>query len=1441
MTLPKKKVEDIIKSLKIDITSSEILQAKIDKVIVNNKNKELKLILSAENIINDRNLEKLRKLFEEKFSKFSNISLNVKYKELSINEDGIIDKYLQNIIYQINKMIPSSCAWIHNINYKIVNNVINFILDSEIAIYTLEAKSMNKILEDKIKNEFGNDVYIKFEYEENNKNEEDYLKQKELEESKILTELIVNNNNSKSNNSSKPESGKSFEPSKNSFRSKSNSSSIIKKIQGDITKISEINMHSGFVIIEGEIFDVESKEIKGDRKLYTFSLTDYTNSITVKVFTNKKNEETLQETLKENIFVRLSGDVVYDNFSRQVVVMLKNIQTLKKETRKDIHPEKRVELHCHTKMSSMDGMTSFSAIAKRASDWGHKAIAITDHGIVQSFPEGMDAARNLGIKVLYGVEGYLVNDSKQIITNVSNEDIDCEYVVFDIETTGFSSRNDEIIEIGAVKVKDGNIVDRYSQLIKPSVNIPDKIVELTGINDNMVKDKPSIIEVLPDFLEFINGSVLVAHNASFDVSFIKENLYKIEETLDNPILDTLSLTRVLFPELRSHKLNLVAKHLGISLENHHRAVDDSEATAEILLKCIDKLKEEGIYKLEDINVFSSNNTNIKSEETFHIIIFAKNQNGLKNLYKIISESHLNYFYRRPRIPKSLLTKYREDLIIGSACEAGELYRSILKNKDYNEISDIVSFYDFLEIQPIENNAFLVQNKMVKDYDELKSINKKIVDLGEKHNKPVVATGDVHFLDPEDEVYRRILMSGQGFSDADNQAPLYLKTTDEMLLEFSYLGEEKAKEVVIYNTNLISDMIEEIIPIPDGTFAPVIEGADDELRRINYEKAISIYGDPLPELVKARLDRELNSIISNGYAVMYIIAQKLVTKSLSDGYLVGSRGSVGSSFVATMSDITEVNPLPPHYVCPECKNSEFITDGSIGSGADLKEKNCPKCGTMYKKDGHDIPFEVFLGFEGDKEPDIDLNFAGEYQAVAHQYTEELFGKGYVFRAGTIGTIAEKTAYGFVKKYFDERNKLVNPPEINRLVKGCTGIKRTSGQHPGGIMVVPSYKDIYDFTPIQYPADDVKSGVITTHFDYHSISGRILKLDILGHDVPSIIKMLEDLTGLNAQSISLDDKETMNIFVSTESLGITKEDINSEVGTLGIPEFGTKFVRQMLIDTKPTTFAELVRISGLSHGTDVWINNAQELVRDGVAKLSGVICTRDDIMLYLIYNGLDKKKSFKIMEKVRKGKGLSEDEENYMRENNIPEWYIESCKKIKYMFPKAHAVAYVMMSFRIAYFKVHYPEAFYATYFTSKAMDFDAELIVKGRSAVENKIKELEALGNDKTTKEKNLLTVLEVALEMYARGFKFEKVDLYKSDSDKFLIGDEGIIPPLKSLEGVGENAARNIVKEREQGVFLSVEDLVTRAKVTKTVIEALRVHGCLGNMPESNQLTLFNI
>ena len=1397
--------------------------------------KALELNLLPANIIDKRNLHHLEVAIKKNLPFINIVNINTNYYK-SINDeedfDKIIINYWDNIIYDLNKNRPSVIGWLNNCDkkYDDKENILEIYVREKLGVETLLDKKCDKYIENIIYKDFGIKIRIDFKSNKSNATDDNtkYLEKKEHELNKILNKIMTQPSVS---SNSRPSSQKEVNDNKTVIYGK--------KINDSIININTISEELGMVCIQGKIFEKDSRELKNGKTLYIFSITDYSSSIGVKVFSKKEDAKTIDEEISVGNFYKIKGSVRYDNFDKEIVIMARDINKAKAVKRQDNYTEKRVELHAHTKMSSMDGICSPSDLIKRASEWGHKAVAITDHGVVQAYPEALGASKKHGIKVIYGIEGYIINDGTPLVYNCNNQSLDDSFIVFDIETTGLSFKHDKITEIGAIKINNGEVVDQFSALVNPGVKIPQKIIELTGITDEMVKNKATIDEVLPKFLEFIGQNPIVAHNANFDTSFIKENCSLLNLNFNNPILDTLSLSRLLVPKLKRYKLNNLAKHFKVNLENHHRAVDDAKATAEIFIKLIDILKENNIYSLNEINEFANGKIDFSKLDTYHINILVKNYTGLKNLYKLVTHSHLETFYKRPRIPKSLLDSHREGLIIGTACEAGELYRGILNNKNKTEIESIVKFYDFLEIQPIENNSFMLEKGIVKSFDDLKEINKQIIKLGEKYNRPVVATGDVHFLDPHDEILRRMLMGGQGYSDADNQPPIYFKTTEEMLKDFGYLGENLAYEVVVKNPNIIAESVEEVIPIPEETYPPKIEGADTDLREMCYIKAKSIYGDPLPDLVQKRLDRELNSIISNGYAVMYIIAHKLVTKSLDDGYLVGSRGSVGSSFVATMSDITEVNPLPPHYVCPICKKSEFITDGSIGSGADLPKKLCPNCNIAYNKDGHDIPFEVFLGFEGDKEPDIDLNFAGEYQPTAHKYTEELFGKGYVFRAGTIGTLADKSAFGFAKKYFEEKEMSVNSKELVRLASSCTGIKRTTGQHPGGIMVVPNYKEIHDFTPVQYPANDKTSDVITTHFDYHAISGRLLKLDILGHDVPTIIKMLEDLTGVEAQNISLGDKETIKIFTSTEPLKVEDENFNIEVGSLGIPEFGTKFVRQMLMDTKPTTFAELVRISGLSHGTDVWLNNAQDLVRQNIVELKDVISTRDDIMNFLILKGLPPKYAFTIMEKVRKGKGLTTEHETLMKENNVPNWYIDSCKKIKYMFPKAHAVAYVMMSFRIAYFKVYYPLAFYSTYFSTKVDDFDADLICGGKDNVTAKINELSEAGNNLTQKEKDLLTVLEVAYEMYCRGFDFLKVDLYLSDSDKFIIKDNCILPPLRSLQGVGANAAKSIVEQRSKGEFLSIEDIRLKTKVSKTVIETLENHGCLQGLPSQNQLSLF--
>jgi len=1213
-----------------------------------------------------------------------------------------------------------------------------------------------------------------------------------------------------------------------------------REIKENPRPISSLTEEEKNVVVHGTIFDLEVKKLKSERTLITFNLADATDAISVKLFL-KKGDEDKTSFLKEGMFVKIKGEVQFDRFVGELVLFINDLEELEKpQGRLDTATEKRVELHLHSKMSAMDSVVDLGQLFKTLKRWGHNAVAITDHGVVQAFPEAAELSAKHGIKVIYGLEGYLVDDGLPVVFNPEDLPLDTTpMVAFDFETSGLSSQKDEIIEIGAVKIYQGEIKETFSVLIRPQKPISAKITELTGIsNDLLEKEGEEFKKALESFLNFCEGCILLAHNAAFDYGFLKEALKKLGINKKFPVVDNLALVRILFPDLKNHKLKTITEYLQVSLNNHHRALADSYALAEVFLKILPKLTDRGVLNVNDLAKLNYNYVNDRAK-TYHVSILVKNQEGLYNLYRLITLSHLKYYHRHPRIPKSELMRHREGLLIGSACEAGELFTALLENQPENRILEIARFYDYFEIMPKANNAFLLRNQRLKSEQELEELNKKIIALGERLKKPVVATGDVHFLEPEDEVYRRILQKGQGYDDAELQPPIYLKTTEEMLTEFSYLGSELAYKVVVENPRKIAEQIEEIKPIPDEFYPPIIEGADQQIYDMAYAKAYEMYGNPLPEIVEKRLKRELDAIINNGFAVLYLIAHKLVKKSLDDGYLVGSRGSVGSSLVATMTMITEVNPLPPHYLCPNCRYSEFITDGSYGCGADLPDKNCPQCGTLLKKEGHDIPFETFMGFEGDKVPDIDLNFSGEYQPRAHKYTEELFGKDYVFRAGTIATVADKTAFGFVKKYFDESGRPARQAWVKWLTGGIVGVKRTTGQHPGGLMVVPKNNDVHRFTPLQHPADDKNSGVVTTHFDYHSISSRLVKLDILGHDDPTVLKMLEDLTGIDPRTIRLDDQNTMGIFSGTEPLGVTPEQIRTTVGTYGIPEFGTRFVRQMLEDTRPKSFTELVRISGFSHGTDVWLNNAQDLIRDGICKLSDAISTRDDIMIYLLQKGVPPKKAFKIMENVRKGKGISAEEIAVMKEHGVPDWFIGSCQKIKYLFPKAHAVAYVMMAFRIAYFKVYYPEAFYATYFTVRADDFDLPVILAGPEKINRTLEELEMRGGGLSAKEKGLVTVLEVALEMLARGIKMLPVDLEKSDATRFLITPEGILPPFVALPGIGAAAAVNIVKAREEGMFVSIEDLKNRGKATKAVIEVLDAHGCLKGLSPTSQLILF--
>ena len=1217
--------------------------------------------------------------------------------------------------------------------------------------------------------------------------------------------------------------------------------------------IDTIQGEVGEVVIRGQIIDTDMRELRnGEKTIVKIVITDFTDTIAAKIFVKNEQRDELMEHLKKGNFIKIKGVTTMDKFDHEIgLSFLAGMKKIPDFTtpRLDNSMEKRVELHCHTKMSDMDGVSDVKDIIKRAKSWGHKAIAITDHGAVQAFTDAYHSVSpEDDFKVIYGVEAYLVDDLKEIITNSKNQSLDDSYVVFDLETTGFSPNTCKIIEIGAVKVENGTITERFSEFVNPQVPIPFKIEELTGIRDDMVMGAETIEEILPRFMEFCEGCVMIAHNAEFDMSFIRKNCMDLDIPCNHTVGDTVAMARILLPALHRFKLDTVAKALKISLENHHRAVDDAECTAHIFVKFIEMLKERHIETLNDLNSLGATSVDtVKKLPTHHAIILAQNEVGRINLYRLVSESHLTYYAKRPRIPKSLYLKYKEGLCIGSACEAGELYQAILNGRPQEEIARLVNFYDYLEIQPLGNNMFMLESDKapVETIEELQEINRKICRLGEEFHKPVVATCDVHFLDPQDEVYRRIIMAGKGFKDSDDQAPLYLRTTEEMLAEFEYLGSEKAREVVITNPNKIAAMCERIEPVRPDKCPPVIENSDQMLRDICYNKAHEMYGEELPPIVQERLERELNSIISNGYAVMYIIAQKLVWKSNEDGYLVGSRGSVGSSFAATMSGITEVNPLRPHYYCKKCHYSDFDSKEVLAyagrSGCDMPDKNCPVCGEPLTKDGFDIPFETFLGFKGNKEPDIDLNFSGDYQGKAHRYTEVIFGEGQTFRAGTIGTLADKTAFGYAKNYYEERGIAKRNCEIDRIVQGCVGIRRTTGQHPGGIIVLPVGEEIYSFTPVQHPANDMETDIITTHFDYHSIDHNLLKLDILGHDDPTMIRMLEDLTGIDAQQIPLDEPTVMSLFLNTSALGVEPEDLGGcPLGSLGIPEFGTDFVIQMLIDTKPQSFSDLIRISGLSHGTDVWLGNAQTLIEEGKATISTAICTRDDIMIYLIGMGLESELSFTIMEFVRKGKGLKDEWIEEMKAHDVPDWYIWSCQKIKYMFPKAHAAAYVMMAWRIAYCKVYYPLAYYAAFFSIRATAFNYELMCQGKEKLNYFIKDYEKRKDTLTKKEQDTVKDMRIVQEMYARGFTFLPLDVYTAKARYFQIIDGKLMPALNTIEGLGDKAAEAIEDAAKQGAFLSKDDFRQRTKVSKTVIDLMSDLGLLEGLPETNQLSLFD-
>lgn len=1406
--------------------------AEIEKVVIDKKLRKWHFYFLFEHILPYQVFRQFTEKLVHTFSHIASVSFTIRVRQPELTEQ-LIASYWESCLQQLDGIAPPLMKRLREQLPTLQGNKLVVQIGSELEGLTVKRKYAEQIA--LIYESFGFPTLIVDTELNDNESNEDYLQflqAKEKEDKERAREALVEMKKSEKNEANGVVTG----PIMIGYPIKNDT---------EFRQLVDIVDEERRIAVEGYVFHTEIRELRSGRSLLMVKITDYSSSLLVKMFSKDKEDAALFEQMKKGMWIKARGSVQNDTFVRDLVMIANDINEVKRQERQDHAPEgeKRVELHLHTPMSQMDAVSSVSALIAQAKKWGHEAIAVTDHAVVQSFPEAFNAAKKHDMKVLYGLEANLVDDGVPIAYNDAHRVLaDETYVVFDVETTGLSAVYNTIIEIGAVKIKDGEIVDRFERFANPHHPLSATTINLTGITDEMVRDAPDISQVTKEFHEWIADDTLVAHNATFDMGFLNVAYKNIGfERAQNPVIDTLELARFLYPEMKNHRLNTLTKKFEIELTQHHRAIFDAEATGYLFLKMLQDVAEKDIIYHDQLNNHMGEGNAYQRARPFHCTLLAQDEIGLKNLFKLVSLSHLHYFYRVPRIPRSQLQKHREGIIVGSGCDKGEVFEGMMQ-KAPEEVKEIARFYDYIEVMPKEVYAHLIELELVRDEKALEEIITNLVHLGDELAIPVVATGNVHYLHPTDKIHREILVSSQGGANPLNRHRLpdvHFRTTDEMLKCFAFLGEEVAKKIVVTNPKKVADMLETVKPIKDDLYTPKIPGADEEIRDMSYQRARELYGEPLPEIVSARLEKELTSIIDNGFAVIYLISHKLVKKSLNDGYLVGSRGSVGSSFVATMTEITEVNPLPPHYVCPKCQHSEFFDDGSVGSGFDLPDKNCPHCGEKYNKDGHDIPFETFLGFKGDKVPDIDLNFSGEYQPQAHNYTKELFGEDYVYRAGTIGTVADKTAFGYVKAYEQDNNFQLRGAEIDRLAAGCVGVKRTTGQHPGGIIVVPDNMDIYDFTPIQYPADDKNSEWRTTHFDFHSIDNNLLKLDILGHDDPTVIRMLQDLSGIDPKTIPTDDPDVMKLFSGTESLGVTEEQIMCKTGTLGIPEFGTRFVRQMLEDTKPTTFSELVQISGLSHGTDVWLGNAQELIKQKICTLSEVIGCRDDIMVYLIYQGVEPAFAFKIMEFVRKGRGLTEEMEAEMRKNNVPEWYIDSCKKIKYMFPKAHAAAYVLMAVRIAYFKVHHPLYYYAAYFTIRAEDFDIEAMTRGSQAIRARIEEINQKGLDATTKERNLQTVLELALEMCERGFSFQKVDLYRSDASQFIIDGNSLIPPFNSIPGLGTNAAISIVNARKDGEFLSKEDLQKRGRVSKTIIEFLDQQGCLEGLPEQNQLSLF--
>ncbi|MEK8130192.1 PolC-type DNA polymerase III [Paenibacillus filicis] len=1406
----------------------------IDKVETSRKNKEWVFYIVKTQVVPSDIYRTFCKMIRDKFAHIATIRFVLQYTP-DVDSESVAHEYWSMFLEWVQREAASINGWMTKAKIEVKGNVLTLCLLDSIGFELAKKKNIGDWIRQYFLGFFGVEFHVKYTVSESREEElEKFTRIIEQEQKEVTSQII---------------SAVEAEEAAMAALAEVPEGEIRLMVGYDIKEpavsIQKVQDEEKKITVQGTVFGLDMKELRNGSTLFTFNITDFSDSIMVKSFAKTKEDVKIYSLIKNGSWLKLRGRVEYDRFMQipELVMIPSDVnEIIAPPDRKDDAAEKRVEFHLHTAMSTMDGITPVDQYIKMAAKWGHKAIAITDHGGVQSYPEAHKAGKKNGIKIIYGVEANIVDDSVQVAMNAVDMALaDAEYVIFDVETTGLSVTNNKIIELAGVKMKEGKEIDRFATFIDPHERIPYNIQQLTNITDDMVRGAPDISEKLPEFLDFVGDAVLVAHNARFDMGFLNTNCRRLGlPEAANPVIDTLELARLLYPTMKNHRLNTLSDKFKVSLDNHHRAIDDSIALGFVLFHMLKEAAEHGYVQLSQLN--SQVGKNLKTQRPFHCCIYAQNMVGKKNLYTLISLSHTEYFHRVPCIPRTKLMELREGLIIASGCEKGELFETVL-NKSQDEAEAVAQFYDVLEIQPTLVNMHLVDKGLVGSPAQLEDAARKIMQIGRKLGKPVIATGNVHYLQPREKINRDITIHGiTGFSPLkDIRKPdVHFRTTKEMLAEFQFLGEEAAHEVVVTNTAALADRFEELELFPDKLFTPIIDGADDEIRATCYQTAKDIYGEPIPEVIVARLEKELVPIIKYGFSANYLISERLVKKSNQDGYLVGSRGSVGSSIVATFLGISEVNPLPPHYICNSCRHSEWILDGSMPSGFDLPDKMCPNCGSKLKGEGQDIPFETFLGFKGDKVPDIDLNFSGEYQPHAHNFTKEMFGEKNVFRAGTIGTVAEKTAFGFVKKFEEEQGQKWRGAEVSRLALGCTGVKRSTGQHPGGIVVVPDYIDVNDITPVQFPADDTSADWKTTHFDYHAFDANLLKLDILGHDDPTMMRMLQDLTGVDPTTIPMNDPKVMSMFNSVDALGVPPEKIRTPVATYGVPEMGTKFVRQMLEEARPSSFADLLQISGLSHGTGVWLGNAQELIKKGICTIKTVIGCRDDIMLYLIYKaGMDAGLAFKITESVRKGKGLTEEWKDDMKKHQVPQWYIDSCEKIEYMFPKAHASAYVISAVRTAFFKLYHPIAYYATYFSVRATDFELDLLCQGYDAIVRRLVEIEDKGFQALPKEKSMISILEMAIEMTARGFSFKPIDLYKSDATKFIIEGDSLIPPFSALAGIGENAAKNIAAARDAGPYLSVEDFQSRSKASKTVIELLSGMGCFRGLPETNQLSLF--